>query len=57
MIKLKNWVQNLLEIITLLCCGVLLININSTSYTINIICLVVIAFNVAILWNYGNWSD
>lgn len=55
--KLKNWVQNLLEIITFLCCGVLLILINSASYTINIVCLVVIAFNVAILWNYGKWSD
>lgn len=57
MIKLKNWVQNLLEIITLLCCGVLLVNSNSANYTINIICLVVILFNVAILWNYGKWSD
>ena len=54
---LKSWVQNLLEIITVLSCGVLLVNSNSTSYMINIICLVVIAFNVAILWKYGKWSD
>ena len=54
---LKNWIQNLLEIITLLCCGVLLVNSNSTSYMINIVCLVVIAINVVILWKYGKWED
>lgn len=54
---LKNWVQNLLEIITVLSCGVLLVNSNSASYMINIVCLVVIAINVVILWKYGKWED